>query len=128
MGQLEEVLKTLDEKFFMEGNHRLTAEEFFNLWNEDKAMLLDVRTPKEVEALPLTKFGIHIPLNELPDRLDDIPKDKIVGIFCHGRHRSGMAYLYLKGKGFNNVKVITAMLEEFVEYIKPVHMKNWKKL
>jgi rhodanese-related sulfurtransferase len=97
------------------------------LWKEGKAILLDIRTKEEVEFLPLTKFGINIPLNELPDRLNEIPKDKVVAVYCPGGHRASMAFVYLRSKGFDNVKLFGTKQEDFAGKLRPGVVKKLKK-
>jgi sulfur dioxygenase len=45
----------------------------------------------------------RIPLNELKDRLAEIPKDKPVIPVCHAGMRSGQATVILRGAGFPRV-------------------------
>jgi rhodanese-related sulfurtransferase len=65
-------------------------------WNElsdlkgKDALILDVRTEKEVSAgaVPGAK---HIPLNELRDRLNELPRDAVVYSYCQAGLRSCIA-------------------------------------
>ena len=43
--------------------------------------LLDVRTPDEF-SLNTLPGAVNIPLDELRDRLDELPKDKMIYTFC----------------------------------------------
>ncbi len=86
------------------GQHKIMPEAFFKKWANDEAVLLDVRYPLEVEHMQLP-FALHIPINELPRRLDDIPRDKIVATFCSGGDRAAVAYAYLQAQGFENVRI-----------------------
>lgn len=64
--------------------------------------LLDVREAFEVAlaALPHTH---HIPLAELPGRLDELDQDKPVVVLCHHGIRSAQAAAYLESRGFHDV-------------------------
>jgi len=62
---------------------------------------------------------IEIPLHELPQRLHELPKDKFIGIFCSGGVRNVKAFIYLKSKGFENVKIIEGGYEKLVNALKP---------
>jgi len=74
-------------------------------WNEqskidpEKALLLDVRTKKEFEAgaVPGAK---HIPLDELRDRLGELPKDRQINVYCAAGLRSYLAMRVLQQNGF----------------------------
>ena len=63
---------------------------------------LDVREPEEVEIGNISKT-LHIPLNLIPYKLADIPKEEPLIVYCHHGMRSLKAVEYLKAKGFNNV-------------------------
>ena len=66
------------------------------------ATLLDVRTGAEFAAgnAPGT---LNIPLNELSNRLVEIPKSSPVVVACASGSRSGMAKLLLKKHGYREV-------------------------
>lgn len=46
-------------------------------------------------------FGLFIPLNELPKRLAELPKDKIIVTACPHKDRSSIAMAYLRSRGYN---------------------------
>ncbi len=66
------------------------------------AFILDVREPSE-----WTQFHIPgatlIPLGELPNRLNEVPKDRPVVVVCRTGHRSAQGRDILKNAGFTNV-------------------------
>jgi NADPH-dependent 2,4-dienoyl-CoA reductase/sulfur reductase-like enzyme/rhodanese-related sulfurtransferase len=62
-------------------------------------LLLDVRSPVEVAANPV-KGAINIPLNDLRNRLKDLPKDKPIKVFCEVGLRSYIACRILTQNGF----------------------------
>lgn len=57
---------------------KLTPEEVEKYLNEGKVFFLDVRTPEEVKELGTLPGYVNIPIDELPKRLDEIPKDKLI--------------------------------------------------
>jgi rhodanese-related sulfurtransferase len=68
-------------------------------WLEDgKAVLVDIRFREEQQAWGMG-FGLKIPLNELPDRLDELPQDKIIVTACPHKDRAIIAMTYLRSKG-----------------------------
>ena len=70
-------------------------------WLEDgKAVLVDIRFPEEQQAWS-TGFGLKIPLNELPKRLAELPKDKIIVTACPHKDRAIIAMVYLRTQGFD---------------------------
>ena len=49
------------------------------------------------------KGAKNVPLSELRDRLDEIPRDIPVYVHCRTSQRSYYACCYLQGRGFRNV-------------------------
>jgi rhodanese-related sulfurtransferase len=70
------------------------------LSGENPPTLIDVR--EEVEAAICTIPGsILIPMNTLPQRLPEIPRDRAVVLYCHHGGRSMMAGQWLAQSGFD---------------------------
>lgn len=63
--------------------------------------VLDVRNVEEVEELGIFKNTVNIPLDEVPKRLAEIPKDKRIFIHCSTGVRAELAYRELKKHGFD---------------------------
>lgn len=78
-------------------------------WNDidsidrSKAMFIDVRTKTEY-GLGTIDGSVNIPVDELRDRLDEIPKDKDIYIFCQIGLRGYVAYRILVQKGYSFVR------------------------
>ena len=73
---------------------------------EDGAYIIDVRERMEYENGHIIG-AINIPLSELRDRVNEIPKDKTVYLHCRTGQRSYNAALALQNLGFDNVVNIT---------------------
>jgi rhodanese-related sulfurtransferase len=56
----------------------------------EDVFLLDVREPDEVEAWAYP-IGINIPLGQLGERLDEIPRNRTIVVACHMGGRSATA-------------------------------------
>jgi rhodanese-related sulfurtransferase len=69
---------------------------------ENGAFIIDCRERDEYEKGHL-KTAVNIPLSELRERLNEIPKDRPVYIHCRSSQRSYNAVMALQGRGFNNV-------------------------
>ncbi len=64
--------------------------------------LIDVREPHEFEICNLK--GELIPMNEVPEHLDKIPKDVPVVVHCRSGARSGRIIQYLEQEhGYTNL-------------------------
>jgi rhodanese-related sulfurtransferase len=73
-------------------------------------LLLDVRNPWEVSLAPVqpTNVGggfdlLTIPMNDIPARLAELPKDRPVACLCHHGIRSQRVAQYLVQNGFETV-------------------------
>lgn len=71
--------------------------------DRNKGVLIDVRTKMENE-LGTIEGSINIPLDELRDRLNEIPRGKDIYIFCQVGLRGYVACRILMQKGYKNVK------------------------
>ena len=126
MENLEKVLKSMSLEFFGRGKHKISAAAHFS---KDNAVFLDVRSNEEHKTLAFSLLYhmpvIHIPICEIPDRVDEIPKDKLIGIFCSAGVRSTMVYLYLRGLGFENVRIIQGGYSEISNEFKPGNLLKY---
>ena len=67
---------------------KIDSKKLITLLSENKAVLVDIRFPEETKAWKMG-FGLYIPLNELPKRLAELPKDKLIVTACpHKGHYS----------------------------------------
>ncbi len=76
----------------------ISALELFNLGKT--VTILDVRDDREREA-GFIPNSIHIPINQLRDRLSELPKDKEVVAYCHSGQRSYYACRILLQNGYH---------------------------
>jgi rhodanese-related sulfurtransferase len=65
-------------------------------------VLLDVREPFEREMARIEP-SLHIPMRDVPDRLDEIPRDQPLVVYCHTGVRSAMVAGFLEQRGFRQV-------------------------
>jgi len=71
--------------------------------NKAGAVLIDVRTPAEVAKGMASSAAINIPLQEMPQRLSEFPKDKDLLIYCRSGKRSMAASKFLVENGYTRV-------------------------
>ncbi|MDD2218768.1 MAG: rhodanese-like domain-containing protein [Desulfoplanes sp.] len=118
MQACEDVLREMDFTFFATGEYGISMAEALPLINNDHFLFLDVRANEEVQYLSFA-FAKHIPLAEIPDRLDEIPRDKFIIPFCAASYRAAMCYLYLLSKGYEEVKGLTSGTDSMAAALKP---------
>ncbi|RDH87611.1 MAG: sulfurtransferase [endosymbiont of Escarpia spicata] len=68
----------------------------------DDFYLLDIRSAGEV-AQGMLPDSDHMPMHVIPLRMEELPKDKDVILYCHSGARSYHACAYLIQQGFENV-------------------------
>lgn len=83
------------------------------------AVLLDVRTPEE-HSFGTMAGAIHIPLDELRDRLDELPADKEIYIFCAIGTRGYFAQRILMAHGFKNTKNLLGGYKTYATAVAPL--------
>jgi len=120
MEKMDIVLKAMTFDFFGSGKHKISPSMHLS---EKNTIFLDVRSNEEVETINLRLKHhmpvIHIPIDEIPERTPEIPRDKAVGIFCSSDVRSTIAYFYLRTLDFDNVRIIEGGYAELVQELKP---------
>jgi len=65
-------------------------------------ILIDVRTPEEF-ADGMIVGSVNIPLQEIANRLDEIPRDKPVILYCRSGNRSAQAAQLLSNASFSEI-------------------------
>jgi len=63
-------------------------------------VLLDVRESYEIEKASIDPH-LHISMNTLPNRLNDLNKDDIIYVICHTGTRSWCVTRFLQEAGYN---------------------------
>jgi len=115
---LDEWLAGLDLSFWGTAQHKVTPAQFFERQQSEGAVLLDVRSPQEVDQLALP-FALHIPVNELPSRWQEVPTDRLVAAFCSSVTRAVVAWVYLQLHGLDKVRILDARYNDLTEELLP---------
>lgn len=84
----------------------------------DRVVLLDVREPFE-RRLAVIAPSIHIPMDEVPERLVEIPKDREIVVYCHTGVRSAMIAGYLEGEGYPSVANLDGGIDAWSVLVDP---------
>ncbi|MBY7824264.1 FAD-dependent oxidoreductase [Vibrio fluvialis] len=66
----------------------------------DEQVLLDVRNPGELQNVGYLPGAINIPVDQLRQRMNELPKDKEIIIYCQVGLRGNVAYRQLVNNGF----------------------------
>lgn len=93
-------------------------------WNEleqldpANSVLIDVRTPMEF-GLGSIKGAVNLPVDDLRERLDEVPQGKMIVVFCGTGHRSYFASRILAQKGFDEVYNLSGGFSTFEQAHQP---------
>lgn len=110
----DEYLKSFDLK--ERNDMKIKSVDMLNMIENGTAVLIDIRFREEFEAWNLP-FSKNIPLNELPNRLNELPKDKLIITACPHNDRSNIARMYLNMKGYNS-KYLSDGLLKVADYLR----------
>ncbi len=119
---MKDVLATMTLDFFGQGKHKITPEK---LLDSDNAFLLDVRSREEKDAMAIGMKGYpgvkaaNIPINEVAERLDEIPKDRLIAVFCPAHVRATIVYAFLLSEDYPNVRILEGGYQALTDAIKP---------
>lgn len=91
---------------FSRDEHELPRDEFKRLLKRGEAVLIDVRPGTEFRHGHIDG-AISVPIDELKDRLDDLPKGKRIIAYCRGTYClfADEAVALLRQRGFNAVRL-----------------------
>ena len=86
----------------------ISVDESYEIFANEDYLFLDVRSLEEYESSHI-EGAIHMPVSELEGRLDELPKDKTIIVYCDGVgcSRSGIAAHILIDNGFKEVYDMT---------------------
>ena len=95
------------------------AEVNTKLQNGEDVVLIDVREPHEWNAGHI-EGATHIPMNQVPQRLAEIPKDKDVVMICRSGGRSAHVQQHLLGQqGYTRVKNLVGGMQRWSREVDP---------
>jgi rhodanese-related sulfurtransferase len=118
-------------------NMKIGIQEMLQLYKQERVQIIDIRFPEEYQAW---RFGFikNIPLNELPDRLKELDKTKLIVTVCPHYDRAEIARTYLILQGYRSRYLLDGMLgladylrgdraKAFIDDLKPSDEKKIPK-
>jgi NADPH-dependent 2,4-dienoyl-CoA reductase/sulfur reductase-like enzyme/rhodanese-related sulfurtransferase/TusA-related sulfurtransferase len=91
---------------FLRGDMPIRQWHDIKEFNSNGGVLLDVRTVEEYQARNI-QGSINIPIEELRDRMNEVPKGKPILAYCEVGYRSYLATRVLLQNGFDEVYDLT---------------------
>ena len=80
---------------------------------QDGVMMLDVRTLEEYQENHIPGSTL-IPLDQLSARMDEIPRDELVVVYCRSGNRSLQAVNLLVNAGFTQVQSMDRGIQAWI--------------
>ncbi len=96
----------------------LSAQEAAALRDQQAVRFLDVREPWEHELCHI-EGDLHIPMNEIPERLAEIPQDRPLIVVCHHGMRSYQVAEFLLARGFTDVANLDGGIDAWARAVDP---------
>jgi rhodanese-related sulfurtransferase len=84
----------------------------------DGLLLVDVREPTERQFASIAP-SVHIPMQQIPSRVAQLPRDREIVVFCHTGVRSAMVAAYLEHQGFPRVANLTGGIDAWSRSVDP---------
>lgn len=99
-----------------DGARRISAAEAYAAVAKGNAVLVDVRSKEEFDH-GHAKGAKSIPLREIPNRLAEVPRDRLIIAYCTcpAEQSSIRAVLDLKAKGITNAAALVGGLHAWAE-------------
>ncbi len=97
--------------------NRMTASEFEKLYSV-KPIIIDVRKKSEFDSEHVVD-AMNIPLNELSNRMSELPQKGSFIIHCAGGYRSMIAASMLKSRGYHDFKDVEGGMTEILKTAVP---------
>ncbi|MGH8396670.1 MAG: rhodanese-like domain-containing protein [Gammaproteobacteria bacterium] len=80
--------------------------------------ILDIREPWEYERVHLPDC-LHIPMDDLRERLDELDREQTYVILCHHGNRSLQVSAFMQAQGFRDVINLSGGIEEWAVSLEP---------
>jgi rhodanese-related sulfurtransferase len=90
-------------------NMKIGIPEMLHLYKKGSVQIVDIRFREEYRAYSFS-FIKHIPLNELPDRLNELDRTKIIVTVCPHYDRAEIARTFLTLKGYRSKYLVEGLL------------------
>ena len=80
----------------------IDAKTLADIKDRSDVVVLDVREQWEYDEGHIPGV-VHIPMNDIPGRISEIPTDQTVVVSCRSGNRSGQVASFLRNEGFTNI-------------------------
>jgi len=92
------------------GEMKISPKKLLEHLVNDDVQVIDVRFKEEYGLWKLS-MAKHIPLNELPERLGELDREKLIVVVCPHNTRSNIAMHFLMTKGFKAKFLVNGLID-----------------
>ena len=96
----------------------LSPQQAVALRDQSPVQFLDVREPWEHELCHIAGC-LHIPMGQIPERLDEIPRDLPLIVVCHHGMRSYQVAQFLLSRGYADVSNLDGGIDAWALSVEP---------
>lgn len=107
-------------------NMKINISQMLDMYQKGLVQIIDIRFEEEYQMYNFS-FIKNIPLNELPGRLDELDKNKIIVTMCPHYDRAEIARTYLTLKGYRS-KYLTDGALGLAEYLRGDNAREFSKV
>jgi len=88
------------------------------LGGPSQPLVLDIREPWELAlaSLPMT---LNIPMGQLPERLNELDRERPIVVMCHHGNRSRQVVIFLEQSGFPRVINLSGGISAWSDVVDP---------
>lgn len=98
-------------------SHEITVQALRDALQSDfPPRLLDVREPHELRLSQLPN-AVHIPMDDVPNRLEELDPDADWVVFCRSGRRSGEVVDFLRAQGYSRARNLVGGINEWAKRI-----------
>ena len=110
MGYLKGGLRSLESRPDLTAStERVSPRLAAQFVSTDELTAVDVRAPREREQKRIAR-SLAIPLNHLLERVQELPTNRPLLLYCAGGYRSSIAASLLERQGFNKISELAGGL------------------
>lgn len=121
VGYLQDGLRSLESRPDLTATtDRLSPDAAAGRLATGTPLAIDVRSPREREE-KYVEGSVTVPLSQLLARMDEIPRDRPLLVYCAGGYRSSIAASLLQNRGFRDVSEIAGGIGAWETAHLPVH-------
>lgn len=99
-------------------DYEIQPEAVKELQTNGKIVLLDVRESWERETARIEPSQ-HIPMGDLPARVQEIDSDDHIIVYCHHGVRSMNVTAWLRQQGYNRVQSMVGGIDRWSRFVDP---------